>query len=622
MRATLPAPAHGDPTAHRAAAIPPAAEPAEPAEPAPVTAELTRLLFDREERDRVHADWRKLLARPEFRHVPGLSREARTALAYDRLRLVNRTVDAEQLARDPHRLASLHEWAGVSDGSLVTLSSIHYNLFLGSLLDQDGADRRDLSDFTSMRRVGTFLCTELDHGNDASALRTTATLDRETGGFVLHTPDAGAQKFMPNTSPTGGPKSAVVAARLLIDGADQGVFLFLTPLSDASGMLPGVHVRRLPERLGSPVDHCLTAFDQVRLPPDALLQGDHGQLGADGAFDSGVGSRRKRFLHAIGRVTTGKLCMSAAAIGVSRAALTIAVRHAQHRHISGPRSGERIPLAAHRSHHARLLHGLATEYAMVFLHRTVLDRWVGHTPEERDEVERLAAVAKGWITWQARDITTECRERCGAQGLFMVNAIADYQANLEGTITAEGDNLVVWLKAAAEMIFSYDAGEPAARPVDAEQPLTDLAFLRGLLGDVERIWQARARTALREGPRRDPVGRWNGTSTPALELVAAHALCQAADAFLTAAERATDPTAARLLRSLCRLFLLRQLAPHTGDLLAHGRLTPGHVDAWSLTTDATVATLAPHLGTLADAFDLPEEALSDIPLAGPHPHIA
>jgi acyl-CoA oxidase len=74
---------------------------------------------------------------------------------------------------------------------------------------------------------------------------------------VLHTPHEGAQKYMPNTSAAGGPKSAVVAARLLVEDTDHGVFLFLVPLIDHHGTLPGITVTVLPERVGSPVDHCV-----------------------------------------------------------------------------------------------------------------------------------------------------------------------------------------------------------------------------------------------------------------------------------------------------------------------------------------------------------------------------
>ncbi|MPY63898.1 acyl-CoA oxidase [Streptomyces spongiae] len=595
----------------------------------PVAGELTHLLFEGAHRERTHGTWRRMISGPEFSYRPGLSPTERAALSYDRLRLLNKRLDnsgiegnnsidgtgindgPEHFASDPHRLAALHEWIGPVDGGLTTLASIHYNLFLGSLVDHDHKDR-DLSAFTSLQRTGTFLCTELEHGNDVAALETVAIFDRTSGGFYLHTPTPGAQKFMPNTSLTGGPKTAVVAARLIVDNQDQGVFLFLTPLSDHTGHLPGVKVRPLPERTGTPVDHSLTSFDHKWLPREALLEADHGRLDHEGTLTSNLGNKRKRFLRSINRVTMGKLCMSAGTLGMSRAALTIAVRYAHSRLIAGPKAGERMPIAAHRSHHSRLLDGLATAYAMTFLHRTVVDRFAAHTEEDREEVERLAAITKGWITWQARAITTECRERCGAQGLFPANGISDLSANIEGGITAEGDNLVIWVKAASEMVFGHQSAKPDTLPPG---DLDDLPFLQGLLAQVESIWQARARTALRQGPSGDPVGRWNVTSAAALEMVSVHARLQAANAFAAAAERAVDPQARFLLRSLCRLFLLRQVREHTGDLLAEGHLTPDQVRALPATLDAVVADLAPHMLTLVDAFDFPAEMLSAIPIA-------
>ncbi|UPZ29608.1 acyl-CoA oxidase [Streptomyces sp. LRE541] len=654
----------------------------------PVADELARLLFEDADRERVHGPWRRLVRRQEFAYRAELSPQERTALSYERLRLLNEAVgDPVALAADPYRLAGLHEWTGPVDGGLTTLASIHYNLFLGSVLDHDGGHDRDLSPFTSLQRTGTFLCTELEHGNDVASMETVAVFDRVTGGFRLTTPTEGAQKFMPNTSLTGGPKTAVVAARLLVDGEDRGTFLFLTPLSDESGHLPGVRVRPLPQRTGTPVDHCLTAFDQVWLPRSALLEAEHGRLAADGTLTSSLGNRRKRLLRSINRVTMGKLCMSAGTLGMSRAALTIAVRYAHSRLVAGPKAGERIPVAAHRSHHGRLLHALATAYAMTFLHRSTVSRFAGHAAEERAEVEREVAVAKGWITWQARAITTECRERCGAQGLFPANGLADLPLNIEGGITAEGDNLVIWVKAASEMVFGHqvtrraatealgpsgDPDDPGDRggtgdpgdhggagnsgdcgdhggpgnpgdpgghggpgdPGDLRAPyapypayaanaanaprdreITELPFLRDLLADVERIWQDRARAALREGPSGDPVGRWNVTSDAALEMVSAHARLRAADAFLAAIARTTDPRAGHLMRNLCRLFLLRELGPHTGDLLAEGRLTADHVRGLPKAVDTVLGDLAPHLMTLVDAFDLPAEVLSSIPIA-------
>ncbi|MFF8955928.1 acyl-CoA dehydrogenase [Streptomyces sp. NPDC014894] len=603
---------HADTPAYARADI--SADAVEPAPPA--CRELTAVLFDDGPAES-HSRWRKIISTDPFRFRPELRTEERWELSYARLRAFNEEIEApEELARDARGLAAMHEWAAVVDGALATVAGIHYNLFLGSLID-DHSTERDLAPFLSLTRTGTFLCTERAHGNDAAALETTAVYDRRANGFVLHTPGEGAQKYMPNTSAAGGPKSAVVAARLLVDGRDLGVFLFLTPLTDDNGPLPGITVERLPERVGSPVDHCVTSFDRVRLPRTALVQGAHGRLLPDGSLRSTVGSPRKRFLRAIGRVTAGKLCMSASTLGGCRAALAIAVRYSYTRHISGPTAGTRVPLAAHRSHHARLLRSLATAYAMTFLHRSVTEAWVGHEPADRDRVERLVAVAKGWITWQARTITIEARERCGARALFPVNGLAEFPANADGAITAEGDNLAIWCKAGAEMIFGYTPGEPSGDRTEASKSpnaLRDPSFLRDLLADVERRWHHRARLNLRSGPSGDSLGRWNNASGAALELVETHAVLQAADAFIAALETVPHTATRALLRDLCALFLLDAVAPRAGELLADGHLSAPQVRALPDVAERLTSRLAPHLGLLAEAFAVPEEHLADLPM--------
>lgn len=439
-----------------------------------IATDLTRTLFG-DQFEKVHEPWRKLFGTDAFRFQEGLAPEERAALSYQRLRLINESLDSpEQLVLDVERLTALHEWVGPVDAGLGTVASIHYNLFLGSLLDHDG-DQRNLRAFTSMERTGTFLCTEAGHGNSSSQLETTATYDPVSRTFDLLTPTPAARKFMPNTSSTGGPKTAVVAARLITDdGTDRGVFLFLTPLSDALGdPLPGVRIRRLPQTATAPVDHCTTIFEHVRLPYDALLQADHGRLAPDGAFTSTIGSPRKRFLSSIGRVTTGKLCMSAYSLGVARHAVTVAVRHAHTRHTVGVTARGTVPLFAYRSHHTPLLDALATTYAATLLHRIAVQQWAQTTDVSCEDAERLAAIAKGWITWRVREVMTECRERCGAQGLFLANGITGQLAANEGTITAEGDNLVIWVKAAGELLLGhFTPSQPSDIPLRTASSLT------------------------------------------------------------------------------------------------------------------------------------------------------
>ncbi|MEU9459502.1 acyl-CoA dehydrogenase [Streptomyces sp. NPDC048312] len=562
---------------------------------------------------REHGFWQRLISTQPFRRPDHRTTEERLALTYERLRVLNDCLDSgARLAADPRALAALHEWLGPVDPALTTVAGIHYNLFLGSLLDHGGDGHRDLSDFLRLRRIGTFLCTEVAHGNDAAAVETTAEYDRERDGFVLCTPHAGAQKFMPNTGPAGGPKTGLVAARLLVDGADQGVFLFLVPLTDEGQPLPGVHIRRLPTRTGSPVDHCLTSFDRVFVGRAALLDGDHGRVGADGEFSSAVDNRRRRFLASIGRVTSGKISMAACAVGCARATLAVAVRYGGHRYISGPRGSLRVPVIAHRSHHGPLAAAMATVFAMSLLHRRALDRW--ERGERREEAERLVAVAKGWITWQARSVIVECRERCGAQALLEHNGMSELVTGVEGAITAEGDNLAIHAKAAAEMLFAAApaAGASSSGPGDLDDP----GFLGGLLAELERIWFVRARERMGLAPHGDPLGRWNAAAGPALRGVEAHAQRQAAEAYAEAVAVLPEGPARDRLGELERLFALDRIARNSGDLLAAGLLSADQVNSLPDRVERLITTVAAHLPDLVDSFALPPELLADWPIAG------
>ncbi|MFD8685592.1 acyl-CoA dehydrogenase [Streptomyces sp. NPDC059651] len=575
---------------------------------------------------REHGFWRRLVATEPFRRpvspASGPTSDERLALAHARLRALNGALDsAARPAADPRALAALHEWLAPVDPALATVAGIHYNLFLGSLLDHDADSPRDLSDYLQLRRIGTFLCTEVAHGNDAAAVETTATYDPGRDGFVLHTPHAGAQKFMPNTSPAGGPKSGLVAARLLVDGVDQGVFLLLVPLTDASRALPGIRVRRLPARMGSPVDHCLTSFDQVFVDRGALLGGAQGRVGGDGVFRSDTEGRRRRFLASIGRVTTGRICMSASAVGSARVTLAIAVRYGGHRFVSGSRSAPPVPVIAHRSHHGPLAEAMAAVFAMSLLHRRVLDRWeraAARPPAERETAERLVDIAKGWITWQARSVIVECRERCGAQGLLENNGMTELVTGIEGAITAEGDNLAIHSRAAAGLLFD------AARATAQEEPaagrasgdLTDLRFLVRLLALVERIWFDRAAARMARVPHGGPLERWNAASGPALRGVEAHAVRQAALAYESALAALPPGEDRERLDELARLFALRRVARHSGDLLAAGHLTAGQVDGLTDAVERLVAAVSGHLPELAESFALPGELLADWPIAG------
>lgn len=571
---------------------------------------LSQVIFAQDDFDQVHEPWRQLISGPLFRYRSGLSEEERTALSYERLRAANALLEHPlALAADSVRLAGAHEWIAMADPTCASLLSLHQNLYLGSLVEADKQPARTMDDST-----GVFMATEVGCGNDAASLRTTATWDPTSRTFDLHTPHAVAQKFMPNSSGTGGAKTAVVAARLLADATDHGVLLFHVPLTFPDGSPhPGIRIRRLPERAGSALDHCVTAFDHVQLPAHALLEGEQGRLADDGTFTSSISNPRARFLHSIRRVTPGRLSMAACSIGVARSALHIATLYAHHRYVAG--RPDRVPIAAHRTHAERLVTRIAQTYAMTFLHRQNVRAWATCTPHNRDRTERDIALAKAWLTWTARETVIEARERCGAQGMIPFNGLSGLAEALDGAVSAEGDNLPVMAKAGSELLFEHPTPPLPAGSWDPS--LTSLSDLRQLLTLVEALTAARARAGFHDDHGEHPRGlaRWNRASLPAVEAAELYTLVQAADAFAHATQACPHPGARTLLTEMARLFLLQQLQPHTGTLQAQGYLSGTAVLAIPHAIEDCLDALSPHMLTLTHAFAVPEGYLASVPIA-------
>lgn len=559
-----------------------------------------------------------ILGEPLFDRHEGLTSAAAAELAYERARHLARSLGltASELARDPIKLYALHEWVGLVDGVTCTVLSINYCLALGSIVVH-GEGRKELEPFLAelerMDSCGVFLATELGYGNNVASLETEAVYNPESREFVLSSRTARSYKFMPNTA-HAVPRLAVVMARLISRGQNHGVFPFLVRIRDESGRpCRGVRIAALSEKPGYALDNGVTRFEGVRIPKAHLLAGPENVLHDDGRFESRIPSRHRRFLLALDRVQTGRVCFTSAVTASLRAAAWIALRYTSQRLTFGP--GRRsVPLIAYRNVQRDVFGALASAYALTFAVRFVQRSFRERTPETEEKSFRAVAVLKATATSDVADELVRLRERCGAVGMFSANRILEYWNQVQGVITAEGDNQLMLLKVGRQLL---ESGMPAlVRPpkigdLSALDPDACVALFRfreaslkkEILSDVLRL-----RTT------KDAFAVWNQHVNGTLALAAAYGERFVAECFQEALDGVRDAETKSILGRLFALWAARVVERHAGWFLAEGCLSNGAVKDAANARDRLCAAIQPHAKELADAFGF-DNALLRAPIA-------
>lgn len=322
------------------------------------------------------------------------------------------------------------------DMTAFIIAAIHVNLCIGTL-SHFAKERPDLQDLLtkllSFEICGEFMLTEIGHGLDARNLETTATLQAD-GSFELHTPTTAASKVMPPTTPYCGiPRVAIVFARLMVRGKSQGVKPFIVSLSDADAMRPGVSSRILPTRPGTkPLDHAITTFNRVRLPYNALL-----------GSPAKPKSERAEFLCHIRRVAVGTLSLSIMGISAIRVGTRIAALYSERRTITAPDGHSAMPIIGFSTQQRPIVEGWVQGKVL-----TAFAHWaVSMCPDPAHPTQHaLGTIFKATVIKASR-VLGELAERCGWRGLFAFNQISELDLTFQGNSIAEGDTLVLCIRA-------------------------------------------------------------------------------------------------------------------------------------------------------------------------------
>ncbi|MBE8519619.1 hypothetical protein ILP97_19295 [Amycolatopsis sp. H6(2020)] len=482
------------------------------------------------------------------------------------------------LLHDHARLRALLERSAVTDPSLFFLLFLHHCMAIGAALDQGAADE-DVAELVSGRRIGAALLAELGHANSNSRTHTEAVFDPAAREFVLSTPVPGAAKYPATVGPAGFAPLAVVSARLVTGGADQGTALFLVPLRDEHGPCPGVTIEPRPPTALLPLDYATVRFDRVRVPYRRWLR-DGASIDADGGFHDPLGdpAARGRRTMSMGRFGWGAITAGLAA--AARASAALALDRAVHRRTLDRLAGE-VPAIAHLTQQRLVFGALAAALAATTLARRETGRyWSFGAPANAHRELGLTKVA---VTTLAGDTVDRARSASGTAGFFSEHRLIGYQGLTWAFRSAGGDNRLILLDAA----WTMAAGQDYAPPADAPDA-----------GEWVRLFRARERllhTELTTGLD-GSFATWNARTELALRFAEAHTARRTAEIL-------AEPGA--LPSGLYELHCAEQADAHGGWYLAHGLLTAGQVLGLPERINGICRRLLRHTDALQGLLEVP-----------------
>ncbi|OWZ77266.1 acyl-CoA oxidase [Cryptococcus neoformans A2-102-5] len=531
---------------------------------------------------------------------------------------------------------------GIADPSFWTRFGVAYGLFLGAL--RSGATPNQLSYWIDRGVlglngvIGCFAMTELAHGSNVAGLETSATFDRETDEFIIHTPHLGATKWW-----IGGAAStathAAVFAQMIVDGKKYGVKTFVTQLRDTKTfqLLPGVTIGDIGKKMGRDgIDNGYIQFTYVRVPRAHMLM-KHTQVSRDGVVTEPPLAQLT-----YGALLGGRTSMVTDSSNSAKKALTIAVRYAAvRRQFAIGKNQLETQILDYPIHQRRLMPLLAQAIAIGFTGLKLtkmyedmtqsLDTMDPSDPNLNEILDKLkethatSAGLKAFCTWACLDTIDKCRQSCGGHGYSAYSNFPTMYADFAVQCTWEGDNTILSLQAGRSLVGAWGAAIKGKRLVSGVAYLNDRSILTAksdsslTLSDIKRAWNCVAANVIKKAAEEYVSYLKAGKSKEvAMEMcsqsrfIAAkvHTVGYIFTMFKEAVEEMEESAETEVLRTVAQLYGLWQIEEQQGYFLKYGYFTAEQMDKVQTSVDGLCAEVRAIAVPLVDAFALSDHILN------------
>ncbi|RIA93753.1 hypothetical protein C1645_690450 [Glomus cerebriforme] len=372
---------------------------------------------------------------------------------------------------------------------------VHDDLFLQSFQLFGTAEQYDayIDDILNWKIIGCFAMTELGHGSFLRGLETTATYDRETDEFIIHSPTLTATKVwigMAGQTAT----HTIAICQTIIDGKKCGTNWFIVQLRDkkTGKLMPGVTAGDLGAKYGrNGLDNGWIQFSHIRIPRTNMMM-KWAKVTKEGKYIPSINPAIS-YSTLIGE----RLSVLGTAISTCGQMLTIACRYGCVRRQGA--NDEQI--MEYQSHHVRLMPCVASTYVIGIVNRMIINKWEGimkltQTNQEEfvsylPDMHAISSGLKATLTWWGCEVLERVRRSMGGYAYSSYNNIGGAIGDWGVVTTGGGDNFVLIQQTARYLLGSLKQVSQGKKITGTVEFLNDiqqiLSFTKSTLSDERQL---------------------------------------------------------------------------------------------------------------------------------------